>query len=78
MRVDIERIKAIEAELKTINAVPLKDLEIYENGNQVALPENLIESWRFTGLSNVSLLEMLPIDMKDFDRQVWNKQENRE
>jgi hypothetical protein len=73
MRVDIERIKAIEAELKVINDTPLKELEIYENGEQVVLPEKLIADWRFTGLCNTSLLEMFPIDMKDFD-----KQENRE
>jgi len=68
MRIDIERVKAIEAELKAINAIPLKELEVYENGNQVVLPEILIESWRFTGLSNVSLLEMLPIDMEEFNK----------
>lgn len=68
MRVDIERVKDIEAELKAINDIPLDKLEVYENGERIILPEKLIADWRFTGLSNVSLLEMLPIDMKEFDK----------
>jgi hypothetical protein len=56
MRVDVEYAKHLRAELKKINAVPLDEIEWYENGKKLEIEKDLIEEWKFTGLNNVDFI----------------------
>ena len=58
MRVDIERVRKLKAEIAEINRIPLDELEIYENGVRVEIPEPVLRDWKFVGLSNVALMEV--------------------
>jgi hypothetical protein len=61
MRVDIERIRKLRAELEEINAIDLKDLQLFENNQPVTIQPKTIEWWKFVGLSNMSFLESLDL-----------------
>jgi hypothetical protein len=61
MRVDIERIRKLRAELDEINAIDLKELQLFENGQPVTIQPATIEWWKFVGLSNMSFLESLDL-----------------
>ena len=58
MKYQLERIKALLAELHEFNSHDLKDLELTENGEQIMIPDEVLEEWRFIGLSNQSFVEM--------------------
>ena len=57
MRVDVERVRAIRAELKAINDQDLASIEFYEDGKKLEFDATEIEDWKYTGLSNVNFLE---------------------
>jgi hypothetical protein len=52
MRIDIEEINKIEKRRKEINAIPLNEIEVYENGERVYIDPEVLESWRFSGMGN--------------------------
>jgi hypothetical protein len=56
MRIDVERIIALKAELAAMNAVKLDKWELYENGERVDISEAAIEEWRWIGLNNVEFV----------------------
>ena len=58
MRVDIERVRELLAEIAAINRVDLEAIEVYEHGEPVAISKEAIEDWRFVGLSNMTFLEI--------------------
>jgi len=53
MRVDVEDIYALQDERARYNRLDLKDIEFYHDGELVTIPEEVLEEWRFTGLSNI-------------------------
>lgn len=56
MKVNIERIKELRAELNEINSVDIEDIEFYENGEKVDVPQEHINNWRFIGLNNIEFI----------------------
>lgn len=52
MRVDIEKIREMEAEIKRINNADLADVELYENGIKVQIDHAVIEEYKYIGLNN--------------------------
>lgn len=58
MKVNYGRCLAIQAEIAAINACDLADLQIYENAVLVDMPQNLIDDWKYVGLSNFAFIEM--------------------
>lgn len=60
--VNIERILALKAELRRVNAVELRDIEFVYCGKPVAVDPQAIEEWRFTGLNNTDFIEFLDME----------------
>jgi len=56
MKVDVERLLEIQEELALINNAALGDIAFYENGEVVDIPQDLIDDWKFVGLSNVCFI----------------------
>jgi len=56
MRVDIERITYLQDELRKINEVPLKDIEFYKDNEKLIISGELIDVYKFIGLSNTSFI----------------------
>jgi hypothetical protein len=70
MRVDIERVRAIKAELKAINNVDLRTIEFYEDGKKLEIDPAVIEDWKFTGLTNTTFIDddygVMVLTLKDY------------
>jgi len=56
MKIAVEYVKWLMEERSKINRVPLKDLEIFENGMKLDIPRKVIDDFDFTGLSNVDFI----------------------
>jgi hypothetical protein len=67
MKIDLERIRELQAEIEKINSVPFAELELYEDGQKIEITAKQLDDFRFIGMSNFGLLEMWPID---FDASV--------
>ncbi len=57
MKVNVERVISLRAELRRINQVELKNLEIYKNGIKIDIPESKIREWDLVGLNNTDFIE---------------------
>ena len=64
MEVAVEYVRWLDEEIMRINRSHLYDLVLYENGKKLELPEKLLDSFAYTGLSN-----------KDFITSNYYKQE---
>lgn len=53
----VERIEAIFAELDEFNSCDLKDIELTQNGETLQFSEEILEKWRFVGMSNGSFVD---------------------
>ncbi len=53
MRIDIERIQQLQAELDQINSLDFKDIEFFENDKKVEIPQKVIDEFKLYGLNNV-------------------------
>ncbi len=56
MKVSIENIKWIHEQRAKINREPLENIEFYEQGKKIDMPEQLIEDFCFTGMNNVDFI----------------------
>lgn len=56
MKVDIERVLALKAELKAINSVPLETIEWQMNGEPFAVSAECVKEFSFTGLNNTDFI----------------------
>lgn len=53
----IERIQALIAEIDEFNSHDIKDIEFTENGEPLVIPADVLEQWRFMGMTNKSFVE---------------------
>lgn len=53
MRVSLQELLAAQAYLDKINKCPLDKIVWYDNDDEMDVAPELIEEWRFVGLSNV-------------------------
>ena len=58
MRVDLEKIKAAQDIIDNFNALDLKHVEFFENNEQIDVPIEFIERYKFTELNNRDFLLM--------------------
>jgi hypothetical protein len=58
VRIDIEEIEALQKRRREINALDLKDIEFFRNGEKVEVSYSAIREWDFVGLSNIDFVEM--------------------
>ncbi len=56
MKIDIERVKALKAEIDLINGHPLHAIELYENGEKVEADPHLIDALEHTSLTNYHII----------------------
>lgn len=56
MKIAIEYVEWLIEEKSKINRVPLKDLELFENGMKLDIPKKVIDDFDYTGLSNVDFI----------------------
>ena len=56
MRVDIERVLAIKAELRAINDQPLDSLQFFKDGVEIKPNPKALEMWNCIGLSNTDFI----------------------
>lgn len=59
MRVKVEKVLDLLRQLEEINNYPLDQIEWIYNNEYVEVAKKEIEDWRFTGLSNVSFIEII-------------------
>lgn len=52
MKVDIEYILHLRAELKKINSVELEEIDFYKNGKKLNISKQQISDFKFVGLDN--------------------------
>jgi tyrosine-protein phosphatase YwqE len=58
MRVDIERVRELKAELRKINDCKLEDLQVFENGKEIVPSPKMLNRWRYMGLNNTDYILM--------------------
>jgi hypothetical protein len=56
MKVDLQSFKQAVEYIRSINALPVKDLTVINHGQQIEIPTDLIEEWGYIGLNNRDLL----------------------
>ena len=56
MKINIEDILAAQTIRNQINKVDIKDIEWYLDGEKISIPDETLEEWRFTGLSNTDFV----------------------
>ena len=57
MRVDLEDYWIMLAFRRCINTSPLEDIEWHEDGEKIEIPQETIDEFLFTGLSNVDFIQ---------------------
>ncbi len=58
IRVDIEKVRRIQAERKKFNDLDFDEIEWYEDGKKVEINPKVKEEFRFTGLCNTDFITM--------------------
>jgi len=67
MRVNVEYIQHLKAELRKINEVPFEQLEFYENDVKLDIPQEVLDDWKFCGLNNADFITYGFHKMKSLD-----------
>lgn len=70
MRVDVERVRELRKELREINKLDIRDIEFYENGQKIVVPEATWWAWEFIGLNNTDFVEVEFWKEKEVDKWV--------
>ena len=56
MRVDIETICKTEAFRRTVNSIPLRNIEFFEKGKPIFIFAKDMDDWELTGLNNIDFI----------------------
>lgn len=56
MKINIEEIHQMLARRREINSVRLEDIEWYENGVKLSIDKQLIDRYRFIGMTNMDFI----------------------
>lgn len=60
MTVDIAELRTALDMLASINRMKLSDIDwIRADGTKIEIPQQVIDDWRFWGLSNISFAELM-------------------
>jgi len=66
MRIDIEHVREVLRLYREINSHALNDIQWYENGVRLEFSAELIEEFKFTGLSPICFVDCEFWDKTDF------------
>ncbi len=56
MQVAIEYINWLQEERAKINRADLRDIEFFENGMKLDIPQEILDNFEFTGLNNIDFI----------------------
>lgn len=70
MKIAIEYVEWLMEEKSKINREKLSDIELFENGMKLDIPQKVIDEFVFTGLSNIDFI------LSDFRDVVEKKLKN--
>lgn len=59
MKLEVEKVLDLLRQIREINNYPLDEIEWIYNDEAVKVDKKEIEDWKFTGLSNVSFIEII-------------------
>lgn len=59
VRVDLQDFKKLIDEMRRINEVELDQLEIWDNGEHVSIPKEVLSRWPYIGLNNTCYLKTM-------------------
>lgn len=68
-QVNIDRINAALAEIAAFNRLPLAECEFFEKGRRLEIDPEVLENFRFIGLSNKCFVELRFWDENAPERQ---------
>ncbi len=68
MKIAIEYIEWLQSEIAKINSYGLDQIEFYEKGMLVEIPEEIIKEFKFVGLNNIAFIT------SGFYRKNWIQQ----
>lgn len=57
-RYQVERIQALIAEIAEFNSHDIRDMELTQNGEPIAVSSEMMDEWRLIGLSNKEFVEL--------------------
>jgi len=56
MRIDIEKVRALQNERRKINQASLEEMEFYDHGKRIKVDPKHIKDFLYTGLSNIDFI----------------------
>ena len=54
--VSVEYVRAIMEQRANINRIDFRDIELYEKGEKLDIPEKVLSDFEFTGLNNIDFI----------------------
>jgi len=57
LRIKVERIRELLQELEEFDKLSLKDVELTENDEVIPISAEILEEWKFIGLTNTFFVE---------------------
>lgn len=58
MKISVERIQDLIQQITDFNNLELSEIQLIENGIPIKITPEILDAWRFIGLSNKSFIEM--------------------
>lgn len=58
VRVNVEDVMSLIAKYKEMQSLNVDDVELYENGIKVIVPDNIKKDWKFCGLGFCGFIEL--------------------
>jgi len=56
MKIDVEDVFECANEMARLNRPKLEDIEFYSDGKKVEIPKNILDEWKFVGLTNEAFI----------------------
>jgi hypothetical protein len=57
-KVSVEYIKDLLKSINEFNSLDLHDIQLVENGIPLVISDDILNEWRFIGLTNTSFIEL--------------------
>jgi hypothetical protein len=79
MKIKLEELFQALDYIKSINSVPLEDLELEYQQQSLTIPQKSIDVWKFVGLNNVDLFKGISdlnyLEVQEYLNQIFHNRE---
>jgi len=58
MKIDVEEVRQLQKRIDQINRAKITDINFYENGVKLEIPENVYHEWSYIGLNNMDFINL--------------------